>query len=98
LIHERHAAEIRDTFAEHELAVSVKIITNFVAAELALDATGARFKVLAVLRRPPVAQVSLAIELAAMVVKAVKQLVADDCADAAVVDRRVGIRIEEGRL
>ncbi len=51
-----------------------------------------------VLRRPPVAQHPVAVGLAALVVEAVGDLVADDRADAAIVDGRVRVRIEEGRL
>ena len=38
------------------------------------------------------------IELAALIVEAVAHLVADHRADRAVIDRRIGVRIEEGRL
>jgi hypothetical protein len=51
-----------------------------------------------VLRGPPVAQHAVAVGLAALVVEAVADLVADDAADAAVVDGRVGVGIEERRL
>ena len=51
-----------------------------------------------VLLRPPFAQVPLAVVLAARVVEAVADLVADDRADRAVVDRGVSLRIEERRL
>ena len=51
-----------------------------------------------VVRRPPVGQRARAVELAALVVEAVGHLVADHRADAAVVDRHVGVRVEERRL
>ncbi len=51
-----------------------------------------------VLGGPPVTQQPGTVGLAALVVEAVDDLVADHAADGAVVDRRVGIRIEERRL
>jgi hypothetical protein len=53
---------------------------------------------LAVSRRPPVAQVAFAVELAALIVESVRQLVADDCAGGPVVDGGVTPRAIEGRL
>ena len=47
---------------------------------------------------PPVAQRAVGVDLAALVVEAVRQFVADHAADRAVVDRRIGIRIEDRRL
>ena len=49
-------------------------------------------------RAPPVAKHAVRIELAALVVEAVAHLVADDRADRTVIDRRIGVRIEERRL
>ena len=47
---------------------------------------------------PPVVQVALAVVLRPLVVEAVTDLVTDDGPDAAVVERRVGVRVEERRL
>ena len=49
-------------------------------------------------RRPPVADRAGGVELAALVVEAVHDLMADDRADRAIIDRRVRLRVEEGRL
>ena len=51
-----------------------------------------------VLLREPVTQVAGSIKLAALIVKAVADLMSDDRANAAVVDRVVGLRIEERGL
>ena len=51
-----------------------------------------------VVRGEPVAQIAVGIELAAPIVEAVAHLVADDAADAAIVDRVVRVGIEERRL
>jgi hypothetical protein len=53
---------------------------------------------LAVLRGPPVLQVALGVVLAALVVEAVGELVADGGAGVAVVGRVVHLRVEERRL
>ena len=58
----------------------------------------ALFELLGVLGRPPVVQVALGVELAAFVVEAVRQLVADHHADAAEVDGVVSAVVEERRL
>ena len=68
------------------------------ADELVDDALAARLEVLEVGGRPPVLQVPLQVELRALVVEAVRDLVADDRADGAVVDGVVGLGVEEGRL
>ena len=52
----------------------------------------------AVFIRPPVRQVSLPVVARALVVEAVPDLVADDCADCAEVHRVVGLGVEERRL
>src|ERR1039457_2894977 len=49
-------------------------------------------------RRPPVAQVAVAIELAALVVEPVRHLVADHRSGSAVVERDVAPGVEERRL
>ncbi len=61
-------------------------------------AGGALFEFLGVLHGPPVAQIALGVELAAFVVEAVGQFVADGGAGVAVVGRVVHFRIEERRL
>ena len=58
----------------------------------------AAWNFLLVSARPPVADLAGLVELAALVVEAVADLVADDRADGAVVHRRIGVRIEERRL
>ena len=48
--------------------------------------------------RPPVAQRAGGVDGAALVVEAVGQLMADDTADRAIIERRVGVGIEDRRL
>ena len=51
-----------------------------------------------VLLGPPVPQRAVAVAGRALIVEAVADLVPDHCADAAVVDRIVGVLVEERRL
>ena len=55
-------------------------------------------ELLAIFRRPPVAQVALGVELAAFVVEAVGQFMSNGGAGVAVVRGIVGAGIEKGRL
>ncbi len=71
---------------------------RFVAIELRDELVGALGEQLAVAVGPPAVEVALGVELAARVIVAVHHLVADHRADAAVVERRVGLRVEERRL
>src|SRR6202162_1774343 len=87
---DRDPPEIGDGFSEDELAVLVEVPFDDVRVELFLDTYSAGLVVLQVLGRPPFPLVSLRVELAPGVVEAVRHLVADNGADAAVVDRVVG--------
>src|SRR4029079_16656869 len=58
-------------------------------------AAGALFKSFAVLGGPPVAQISLRIKLAALIVEAVRKLVTDHQADCTEIGGVVGILIKE---
>ena len=92
------AAEVGDVLAERQLAVDVEIVDRHVRIELLDELGGARIEVLAILAGPPVAKIALGVEAAALIVEAVQHLVADHGADAAVVQRVVGGRVEVGRL
>ena len=76
----------------------MQVVADLEGVKLIFDAGGALLKIFQVFGRPPVAQISLGIVLAALIVEAVGHLMADDGADAAIVERIVGLRIEEGRL
>ncbi len=71
---------------------------RFELVVLGAEAGGLGDELLGIVGGPPVAQHARAVELAALVVEAVGHLVADHHADAAVVDRRIGGRVEERRL
>src|SRR5215204_4163427 len=92
------AAEVSDRLADDELAVVEESGLDLEGVELLDDAVGALVELLQVLGRPPHDEVAVGVELRARVVKAVRHLVADDGADAAVVEGVVGLRAVEGRL
>src|SRR3984893_8528003 len=70
-------AEIRDAFSQHQIAILVQIVLNLVTLELCLHALGALIEVFLVLRRPPIAQISLCIELPALIVEPVRHFMTD---------------------
>ena len=69
-----------------------------VGIELLHQPVGALLELLAVVRRPPIDPVALTIELAALVVECVGELVPDHRTDTAVVERRIALGVVEGRL
>src|SRR5450755_2272111 len=92
------SAQVADTFAEHELAVVVDIFLDEVIVELIGDAGSSLLEVFEVGVDPPVAQAAEEIELRALVVEAMRDFVADDDADRAVIHGIDGIDIESRRL
>ena len=91
------AAEVADVLADGERAVDLVAggVAGLELVELGDEGVGARLEGRAVLVGPPVAQGAGAVELRALVVEAVADLVPDDRADAAVVDGVVGVDVEE---
>ena len=80
-----NAAIIRRVLAKGKLAVQVNVVDRHVPV-LVNEALRALLEI-RVLGRPPVAQISMGVELAALIVEAVRQLMADDSADASQVHR-----------
>ena len=98
MVSQHQPTQVGDIFAHGQLAVDLDVIHCDIVRVLVRDATGALVKLLAVLRRPPVAQIALGIELPAFIVKAVGQFVSDGGAGVAVIRSIVCPRIEKGRL
>src|SRR5205085_7655440 len=92
------AAVIGGIFAQRQLAVELEVVYGDEVPVLVGDAAGALLKFLAILRRPPIAQIAAGIELAALIVEAVSELVANDVADAAEIDGIIHGFVEEWRL
>ena len=92
-------AVVGDVLAEGELAVELHLARDRAVARVLVDeAPRALLELGGVSLRPPVLQAAVRRELAALVVEAVGELVADHPAGGAVVDRVVRGEIEEGRL
>ena len=92
------STEVGDGFAGDEFALKVQARLRLKGSELVDDALGALVKVFFVALGPPVLQVPHRIEFAALVVVAVRDLVTDNSADGAIVDRIVSVGVKEGRL
>jgi hypothetical protein len=95
---EDQAAQIGDVLAEREFAVDLDLVNDGVLRILIGDAGGALDEFAGVLFGPPVLEVSFGVELAALVVEAVGEFVADSAAGVAVVGRVIHFGIEERRL
>ena len=93
------AAVVGDVLALRHLAVDVQAdVVELVGRVLVDDALGALAERLHRHVVPPLLEVAVAVELAALVVEAVRDLVADDDADAAVVERLGELAAVEQRL
>src|SRR5205807_206293 len=100
---ERHqrdagASIVRGVFSQGEAAIQFQIVDRGKAAVLVGNATGAFLKFLCVFQSPPIAEISLGIELAALIVKTVGEFMANHQADSAKIDRIIHIAVEEGGL
>ena len=76
----------------------MNVIDDDVLRVLIADAVDAILEALGIGRRPPVAKVALGVELPALIVEGVGELMADGCAGVAVVRRVVQLRIVQRRL
>src|SRR5207344_3473560 len=79
----RKSRDVGDVLAERELSVLVKIGKRLVRVVLRDQLRRGGLEVREVFGRPPVGEVASGVELAALVVEAVADLVADDRADGA---------------
>src|SRR5690349_3066834 len=103
LLTQRHqgnvnSAIVRGVFAQCQAAVEVDILYRNELAVFISNAAGALFELLAVLVGPPVGEIAVSSELAALIVKTVSQFVANHHADAAKVHGVVLRHIKERRL
>src|SRR5258708_1379705 len=97
LVGEGDAAEVGDVFAEGQLAVDVHAGQHLIAVELVHHLLGAGLELLGVGLRPPLREVAVSVVVATLVVEAVRDFVADDRPDAAVVDGVIQREVEERR-
>src|ERR1700681_4204405 len=92
------AAEIGDVFTHGQIAFHMEARKRLVAVELPAEHRSARSELIGIRVRPPGREYAAAVVFASLVVVSVDHFVTDHGADAAVVDRWIGRRIEEGRL
>ena len=95
---DQEAAQVRDVLAERQLAVDARSGDGFVGVVLLGESLRFGFEAFGVFRGPPIAQAAVGVDLAALVVETVRDLVADHSADRAVVHGRIGARVEQRRL
>jgi hypothetical protein len=92
------AGQVGDVLAQSQLAVDVLAGQRLVGRILCGQCGGPGGEALQVLRNPPVAEIACSVELAALVVERVADLVADHRADSAVVYGVIGLGVEKRRL
>ena len=92
------AADVGHVFALGQLAVDVDVVDDDIAGVLIDDALGAVSEFLGILLGPPILEIAFRVELAAFVVEAVSELVADSRAGVAVVGRVVLFGVVERGL
>src|SRR5438270_10131092 len=92
------AAIVGGVLAEREPAIQLDVVNGGKPAVLIGYTAGAFFKFLSIFRRPPIAQISLRIIFASLIVKTVRELVTDDHSNAAKVSCIVGFFVEKRRL
>ena len=78
VVGDNDAAQIRDVLAEREFAVHVHIVYGDEAVVLLLQNLCALFEAFRILFRPPLFQIPLFVELAACIVKAMRDFVTND--------------------
>ena len=99
VVGDAEAAQVADVLADGQLPVDRAVdALGRQAVELGDQPLGQRLEGLAVRGLPPVAEAAVAVAGGSLVVEAVADLVPDHRADGAVVDRVVGLGVEERRL
>src|SRR3989338_6726382 len=98
LVRDNQPTGVGHVLAERQLAVYVYTVRGLLGACLCDKRLGFFSELLFVNDGPPLFHIALGVKLGALVVKAVRNLVPDDRADARVVDRRVGARVKKRPL
>ena len=98
LVSDRHAAEVRDILSECQLAVQLAARKRFIRFILSDQSPRQFIERFAIFLGPPVREISIAIILAAFIVKTMADLMTDHSPDATVVGRIIGLGIKEWRL
>ena len=98
VIGDAQAALVGDVLAQGQVAVGMLVLHDDDLVELCSQLLGGFLELLAVLLGPPVGHVAVLVKHAALVIKAVGHLVADNHADGTKVGSIVSLYIKEGRL
>src|SRR5215831_8182571 len=100
IVIERHqgSTEIGDILAHGEVALHAETWKGLVGVELSAERGSALIKLAGIRIRPPTGEDAGAVVFAPLVIEPVDHFVPNNGADAAVVNRRVRCRVEEGRL
>src|SRR5262249_21614250 len=94
----RKSGQVGDVFAKRLLSVYRQIRKRAISIELGSESCTGCLKVVEILLGPPVEQSALRIELTALIIEAMTDLVSNNSADRAIVVRVVGVGIEIWRL
>src|SRR5262245_61187523 len=79
-------AQVRNRFAQNKPALESRAVRRFVFAELLGNAFRTAGELVPVISGPPASQFSLRIELAALIIEAVRDFVPDHCTDRTIVE------------
>ena len=97
-IRQDQPTQIGNVLAFREFAVDLDIVNDRVSRVLVHDALRALFKLRAIFLGPPVAQIAFGVKLASLIVKAVRQFMANGAAGVAVIGSIIHLGIVERRL
>src|SRR6185436_11953859 len=94
------SAEVGDVLPQRQIAIDLlgQAGRRGVAVVLRYQFAGQRLETGGIFLRPPLLEIARGSKARALVVIAVRELVADGRADGAVVQRVIGVRVEERRL
>src|SRR5262249_15564814 len=92
------ATQVSRVFSQGKLSVQVNVVHGDVAGILIAYARGAGIELGAVFLRPPVPQVAVGIVLTALIIKTVRQFMANSSAGIAIVGCVIHLGIVERRL
>src|SRR3954451_7069139 len=98
LIADTHAAQIADVFTDGQRAVHLVALYRFILVVLFDEGFCPFFELLSILFGPPAFERAVAVVFRTLVVETMTNLMTDDGTDGAVVDRIVGLHVEERRL
>src|SRR6185369_722561 len=98
--HQRNsgAAIVGCVLPERQLSIQLQVIDGYEIAVLVRNTAGTLFKFLSVLLGPPIAQIALCIELAPLIVKAMRQLMSNHGSDRTEIHVFIHALVEEGWL